>query len=70
MMAVERVSDMTVKELKALIDEAIDRRLQEILKPKDTRSVEEILESIDRHIYTPPPGTPSTLELLREDRDR
>ncbi len=69
-MAAERVADMTVEELKALIDEAVERRLQEILKPKDTRSVEEILESIDRHIYTPPPGTPSTLELLREDRDR
>lgn len=69
-MAVERVADMTVQELKTLIDEAVERRLQEILKPKDTRSVEEILESIDRHRYTPPPGTPSTLELLREDRDR
>ncbi len=69
-MSAERVADMTVDELKALIDEAVDRRLQEILKPRDTRSVEEILESIDRHMYTPPPGTPSTLELLREDRDR
>jgi len=69
-MAAERVADMTVEELKALIDEVVERRIQEILKPKDTRSVEEILESIDRHMYTPPPGTPSTLELLREDRDR
>lgn len=69
-MAAERVADMTVDELKALITEVVDRRLQEILKPRDTRSVEEILASIDRHRYTPPPGTPSTLELLREDRDR
>jgi hypothetical protein len=69
-MAAERVADMNVDELKTLINEALDRRLQEILKPRDTRSVEEILASIDRHMYTPPPGTPSTLELLREDRDR
>jgi len=72
-MAAERVGDMTVRELKQMIAEEVDQRLRvhDLLKPpKDTRSVQEILESIDRHLWTPPPGTPSTLELLREDRDR
>ena len=65
-MAVDRVADMTVDELKALIDQ----RIREALKPQqDTRSVTEILESIDRHMWTPPPGAKSSLELLREDRD-
>ena len=64
-MALDRVTDMTVDELKALIDQ----RIQEALKPRDTRSVQEILESIDRNMWTPPPGAKSTLELLREDRD-
>lgn len=72
-MAAERVGDMTVQQLKQLIAEEIDQRLRihELLRrPKDTRSVQEILESIDRHRWTPPPGAKSTLELLREDRDR
>jgi hypothetical protein len=68
-MAAARIADMTLDELQAMIDRTVERRLQEILKPVDTRSVREILDSIDRHRWTPPPGTPSTLELLREDRD-
>jgi hypothetical protein len=71
-MAAERVGEMTKQELVQLIRQEIDHRLRvsELLeRPKDTRSVQEILESIDRHMYTPPPGTPSTLQLLREDRD-
>jgi hypothetical protein len=38
-------------------------------RPKDARSVEEILASIDRHRINLPPGAKSSLELLREDRD-
>ena len=64
-MAVEQVADMTLDELKALIDE----RIQQIFKPKESRSVEQILDSIDRNMWTPPPGAKSSLELLREDRD-
>jgi hypothetical protein len=64
-MAVERVTDMTIDELKALIDQ----RIHQVLKPQDARSVQEILESIDRNMWTPPPGAKSSLELLREDRD-
>ncbi|MCB9453295.1 MAG: hypothetical protein H6672_17835 [Anaerolineaceae bacterium] len=64
-MAVKRVADMTLDELNALIDE----RLRQILKPQDNRSIEEVLDSIDRNMWTPPPGTKSSLELLREDRD-
>lgn len=66
----ERIANMTLDELKALIASEVDRQIQEILKPTDGRSVEEILDSIDRNRWTPPPGTPSTLELLREDRDQ
>ncbi|MBZ0299445.1 MAG: hypothetical protein K8J31_06895 [Anaerolineae bacterium] len=61
---------MTLDELKTLIDEAVERRLEGWLKSKDERSPEEILESIRKHRWTPPPGTPSTLQMLREDRDR
>jgi hypothetical protein len=72
-MTAERVGDMTVQELRQLIRQEVDQHLgiRELLeRPKDTRSVQEILESIDRHRWTPPPGSKSTGELLREDRDR
>lgn len=76
-MASERIGDMTMDELVSVIQREIrarqleDERIKDLLTPpKDNRSVKEILESIDRHRFTPPPGSPSTLELLREDRDR
>jgi len=69
-MAAERVGDMTVKELMQLIRREIDQRLLEVPRRKDPRSVKEINEFIKRTRRTPRPGTPSTLELLREDRDR
>ncbi|MBC8100434.1 MAG: hypothetical protein H7Y11_13400 [Armatimonadetes bacterium] len=36
----------------------------------DTRTQAEIRTSIVRNRWTPPPGANSSLELLREDRDR
>lgn len=49
---------MTVEELKALIAEVIDERLQSWLqpvKPVDKRRLQEIFDSIDRHTIAPPP---------------
>lgn len=66
----ERVSDLTMHELRKLIGEAVDERLQTWPRPYDARSTQAVLQSIDKNIWTPPPGSPSTLELLREDRDR
>jgi hypothetical protein len=70
-MAVERVGDMTLDELTQIIETVVDRRLrlQPMSRPKDPRSVEEILASIDRHMWTPPPGAKSSLEMIRESRD-
>ena len=76
-MASERVGDMTMGELISLIHREVrvreleDERVKRLLTvPKDSRTVKEILASIEEHMWTPPPGSPSTLELLREDRDR
>jgi hypothetical protein len=72
------ISDMTLDELKKLINETIDERLA-ILNDvfelddgddDDPRTLEEVFASIDRNLWTPPPGTPSTTQLLREDRER
>jgi hypothetical protein len=64
------------------VEEAMDKRLTRLLgtfeidekalfgeEIPDTRSMEEVFESIDRNMWTPPPGAKSSLELLREDRD-
>jgi regulator of protease activity HflC (stomatin/prohibitin superfamily) len=77
------VANLTIDELKQLIDEAVDRRLKALFgefeidedeffadEEPDTRTLEEVYESIDRNMWTPPPGAKSSLELLREDRDR
>ena len=70
-MAAQHVGEMTLDELNQLIEQVVDRRLrlQPMPRRKDPRSVEEILDSIDQHRWTPPPGAKSSLELLREDRD-
>lgn len=68
-MAVERIADMSRDELEALIEQAVRRQIQTIFKPRDSRTMKEINESIRRNRWAPPLGSPSTLELLREDRD-
>jgi hypothetical protein len=76
------MADITLDELKRLIDDAVDRRLREQLAAldldtdllnddkADARSWEEVKRDIKHHRWTPPPGTPSVVQLLREDRDR
>ena len=64
------VQDMSLDQLQDFIDEAVERKFQERFGIQDARSVDEILESIDRNRWTPPPDAASNLELLREDRDR
>ena len=68
-MVTNPLSDMTVEELNALVEEMIDRRLQYLLKPQDHRSTSELLDIIDQHRINLPENAKSSLELLREDRD-
>lgn len=76
------IANMTMQELKSLINDTVDRRLREILgefeidddeffgeDEPDLRTWEEVKSSIKRNRWTPPPGTPSINQLLREDRD-
>jgi hypothetical protein len=72
----ETIANMTKDELKQFINDVLDERDFEPYSDRQhsrsasTRSVKEINESIRRKRWTPPPGTPSTLEMLREDRER
>ena len=73
-MEVERVGDMTMQELRHMIDASIERRIRsDRPRPyqlKGDRPIEEVLESIRKNRIKPKPGTPSVVEMIREDRDR
>jgi hypothetical protein len=77
------IENMTLEELQRLIDERIDERLILLLgkfeieedelfpdEDPDTRTWEQVKQDIERDRWTPPPGTTSVNQLLREDRDR
>lgn len=70
-MTPERVADMTMEELKTLISQVIAEQVgySQPQRPKDTRSVQEVLAAMDRLRWTPPAGSPSVVETIREDRD-
>ncbi len=69
-MSTQQVSNLTIDELRAIIQHEIDQRLAALAPRPDPRTPRQILDSIKRLRWTPPPGSPSTLELLREGRDR
>ena len=73
------IADMTLDDLKQLIEDLIDERLTRSLgtfevpeEPDegDELTWDEIRAQVERRRWTPPPGAKSSLELLREDRDR
>ena len=77
------VGDMTLDELKQLVNELLDEREVDDFdddldiddsyfgpeEEPDTRSLEEVFQSMDENRWTPPPGTPSSSQMIREDRD-
>lgn len=70
-MASERIGDMTKDELKSWVIELVEERM--IYWPGEkpvSRSPKEVFESIQKNRLKRKPGEPSTLEMLREDRDR
>ena len=69
----KKLADLKVSDLRTLITQIVDERLIRWVQPphpKDTRSPQEILEAMDRLRWTPPPGSPSVVEMIREDRDK
>jgi hypothetical protein len=70
-MASERVADLTMQELKALINRTLEERLRLGFRHRQPdRPVAEVLESMRKNIIKRKPGQPTTLQMLREDRDR
>ncbi len=68
-MVTQKIVDMTIDDIKSLIVEVVDEKLRSGRKSKDARSVEQVLAAMDCWRWTPPLNSPSTSELLREDRD-
>lgn len=73
--------NITREELQQMISETVQKELEHKIKElsifieddpdnDDPRTLSEIQDSIERHRITPQPGTPTSLEMLREDRDR
>jgi hypothetical protein len=64
------LGEMTLEDLKRLIAEVVAETLaQKDNIEVDIRTWEEVKQDIERHRWTPPPGTPSVTDMLREDRD-
>lgn len=73
----DTIANMTLDELKQLINNLLDeRRIMDMEEVElslddapDTRTLEQVFEDIEHHRWTPPPGTPSPSQMIREDRD-
>jgi hypothetical protein len=66
----QRISDMTIDELREFILQVLHEQQQQSISNESARSLEDILTSIDHHMWTPPAGAKSVVELVREDRNR
>ena len=67
------IAELTVEELKALIVEVVDERLQLWEKPqspKALRSPKDILEKMDRIRLKSKPGEPTLSQMIIEDRNK
>lgn len=72
-MKAQDISKLTLEELTTLIQEVVDQRINQLQNPVvsvDRQHLKDIFDSIDNHLWYPPTDVPSTLELLRQDRDR
>jgi hypothetical protein len=74
----ETIAQMTLDELKKFVEDTIEERLTRMLgafeiadedDAEDGMTWDEIRASVERHRWTPPTGTKTASELLREDRD-
>ena len=69
-MTVNNVADMSLDELRSFVSSIVEEQLRALPRSAPARSWDEVRRSIEENRWTPPPGAKSSLELLREDRDR
>ncbi len=70
-MANQTIANMIREELQRLIEQTVERKIIQLLgEESDLPFVkDEVSESIDCNMWSPPPGAKSSIELLREDRE-
>jgi hypothetical protein len=70
----ERIGEMTRNDLTMFVIDVVRRDQRDHpyhpYQQKGDQPVREILKAMREEVWTPPPGAKSSLELLREDRDR
>ncbi len=65
----QKVTDMTVEELKGLILQVVNENLQVNLpEARETHSIQEILKEIKKLRWTPPAGTTKASQMIIEER--
>lgn len=70
-MTVEAVVPMTRDELDTFVRNIVqEEKGTRVYRQVSNRPMSEVFEEIRKHRIIPKPGQPSTLEMLREDRDR
>lgn len=72
-MASDRIGDMSMAELQALIRRMIDEHASArtgVYRQQSHRPLKDVIESMRQSIIVPAPGTPSVVDMLREDRER
>ncbi|MBC6420640.1 MAG: hypothetical protein GDA43_00945 [Hormoscilla sp. SP5CHS1] len=66
------IADLTVEELKALIAEVVDDRMMRYWRQPepviDKVALKKLMDSIDSHRWTPPPGSPTLSQMIIEER--
>jgi len=67
-MASELITNLTMDQLRAVIRDEIEQHLTKT--PRDADEIKRTLAQIEKLRWTPPPGSRSAMEFLREDRDR
>lgn len=72
-MNAKNTAQLTLSELTTLIEQIVEQKLNSSSisqTPINPQYLKTLFNSIDNHLWTPPKNTPSTLELLRQDRDQ
>jgi hypothetical protein len=72
-MAAERVADMTIEELKAMVAQIVEERVRQTHswpRAQPTRPVSDVLESMQSTLLKSNTGEPSAVQLLFEEREQ
>lgn len=66
----QRLAELAAAHQRSPEEEALALLQQAVHLPTDVQSQRDLLDDLKRRRFIPPPGTPDSVQLLREDRDR